>query len=86
MYYMRLICKVLGMWDATYKKLVVVRIPDRSGGTMVPVIKYFCSPGIRINTDGWQGYMSLALEGYQHLIVIHKQYHTSGILGKRVLC
>ena len=53
---------------------------------MVPVIKYFCSPGIRIDKDGWQGYLPLALEGYQHLIVIHKQYHTSGILGKEVLC
>jgi len=63
------------MWDATHKKLVVSRIPDRSATTMVPVIKYFCAPGIRIDTDGWKGYLSLAAEGYQHLMVIHKQYH-----------
>ena len=69
----RFILEVLGMWDATFKKFVVVRIPDRSGGTMVPLIKYFCVPGIRIDSDGWSGYNSLAQEGYRHLVVIHKQ-------------
>ena len=64
--------EVLGMWDDVLKKLVAVRIPDRSGATMIPIIKYFCVPGIRIDTDGWDGYLPLAREGYQHLIVVHK--------------
>ena len=64
--------EVLGMWDDILKKLVVVRIPDRKGATMVPIIKYFCVQGIRIHTDGWDGYLTLASEGYQHLVVVHK--------------
>jgi len=64
--------EVLGMWDPQQKVLVAMRIPDRSGPTMIPLIKYFCLPGIEIWSDAWGGYNNLAMEGFRHLVVVHK--------------
>ena len=64
--------QVLGMWDPTQKILVATRIPDRTAVTMIPLIKYWCAPGIELWTDAWGGYNPLALEGFRHLVVIHK--------------
>ena len=63
---------VLGLWDPQQKVLVATRIPDRSGATMIPLIKYWCCPGIEIHTDAWSGYNSLADEVFRHLVVVHR--------------
>ena len=64
--------EVLGLWDPQQKVLVATRIPDRAGITMIPLIKYWCAPGIEIHTDAWGGYNSLANEGFRHLVVVHE--------------
>ena len=64
--------EVLGLWDPQQKVLVATRIPDRSGATMIPSIKYWCSPGLEIHTDAWGGYNSLSDEGFRHIVVVHK--------------
>ena len=64
--------EVLGLWDPQQKVLVATRIPDRSGATMIPLIKYWCAPGLEIHTDAWGGYNSLPDEGFRHIVVVHK--------------
>jgi len=64
--------EVLGLWDPQQKVLVATRIPDRTGATMIPLIKYWCAPGLEIHTDAWSGYNSLPDEGFRHIVVVHK--------------
>jgi len=66
--------EVLGMYDETLRKLVALRIPNRTGAIMLPLIQYWCVPGIRITSDAWGGYFGLGALGYRHLTVIHKRY------------
>ncbi len=42
------------------------RVPDVSGGSLVPSVCDVVKSGSEIITDGWRGYNDLAKHGYKH--------------------
>jgi transposase-like protein len=42
------------------------RIPDASGGSLVPFVCNSVEPGSRVLTDSWRGYNALPQHGYRH--------------------
>ena len=48
----------------------LVSVPDRSAGTLVPIINKYVAPGTTILSDEWRGYHNLH-QNYQHLTVNH---------------
>lgn len=60
---------VFGMLDSMRIRTFVV--PDRSGATLVPLIRAHLAPGSIVHTDQWQGYASLARLGIAHLSCNH---------------
>jgi len=47
------------------------RIPDVSGGSLVPFVCEVVEPGSKVHTDGWGGYEGLSKRGYCHEITVH---------------
>lgn len=52
----------------------LVKVPDRSTETLLPIIQEFILPGTTIVSDCWPSYNVLQEHGYQHLTVNHKHY------------
>lgn len=50
----------------------IVRVPDRSANTLLPIIMERVRPGTTIVSDCWKGYSGLQKQGFQHLTVNHK--------------
>ena len=42
------------------------QVPDVSGDSLVPFVRNVVVPGSVVQTDGWQGYATLARHGYVH--------------------
>ena len=49
-------------------------VPDRSAGTLEPIILQHLLPGTHIISDGWAAYCNLGLlaNGIYQLIIVHK--------------
>ena len=57
------------------RKCVLIAVPDRSGETLIGLIKKFILPGSVIISDGWKAYNEIKdVEGmfYEHEVVVHK--------------
>ncbi|MGE0284479.1 MAG: IS1595 family transposase [Rhizobiaceae bacterium] len=65
---------VLGMLERG-GNLIAHVVPDRSGGTILPVIRQNVKPNTEIHTDEWVGYKPLDLmgAGYWHKSVNHSR-------------
>jgi transposase-like protein len=44
------------------------RIPDASAQSLMPFVRDAIAPGSLVHTDGWQGYLPLEENGYQHRV------------------
>ena len=53
------------------KKLFLVAVEDRTTETLLPIIKKFIKPGMKIISDCWKSYDCLGREGYLHGTVNH---------------
>lgn len=82
---------VLGMVERGTNRCVLVKVPDRTANTMLPIIQEHVLPGTRILTDGWQAYNQLA----NHQFVNHRLHfvdpndptlHTNTIEGTWAHC
>lgn len=51
--------------------LVTAVVPDRSGATLLPIVKATVKPHTEIHTDEWIGYGGLQTLGYWHKTVNH---------------
>lgn len=47
----------------------LVKIPDSTGETLVPIIERFAVPGSIIETDGWRGYNGLSTSSFIHTVI-----------------
>lgn len=63
---------VFGGYERGSKKLFIATVPDRSGSTLIEVIKRWILPGTTIVSDSWAAYNSLNKQGFYHLKVNHK--------------
>jgi transposase-like protein len=57
--------------DADMKKVGRIRlatIPNASSDSLLPFIAKNVEPGSKVLTDGWQGYASLKIKGYHHIV------------------
>ena len=50
----------------------IVKVPDRSANTLIPIIQQKIKPGTTIMSDKWRGYSQISQYGYTHLTVNHK--------------
>lgn len=63
---------VLGMIERISGRCLMVRVPDRSSNTLIPIIEQFILPGSTIITDCWPSYNQLGVnEMFTHLSVNH---------------
>ena len=51
-------------------------VPDRSPGTLLPIIQQFVLPGTTIRSDEWFSYFILGTQGYIHETVNHSEKFT----------
>ena len=68
---------VFGAWDRETKLGLLQYVPDRSGDTLLPIIKEWCAPGTEIYSDGWAAYNSIEdIEDrdYEHGVVVHERH------------
>ena len=73
--YCRLRYWLFGISDAKNHKCYLELVESRDQATLLPIIER-CVPktsNIKIVSDGWASYSSLADRGYQHSVVIHKE-------------
>lgn len=57
------------------------RIPDVSSESLISFIGTHVFSGTRIRTDGWRGYESLKEEGYEHIVVGHKDLNIAHLVA-----
>jgi len=69
---------VLGIFDRVTKELWCYSLPDRTSGTLIPIITEAVAPGALVYTDGWSSYNSLTEEGFEHRVVLHVNGFGSG--------
>jgi transposase-like protein/predicted nucleic acid-binding Zn ribbon protein len=73
---------VLGMVERTAaRKIVLVKVPNRSGETLHDLIKLHVLPGSIIHTDGWRGYLGIDSHGYIHRTVNHSVEFRNSVTG-----
>lgn len=74
---------ILGLIDTTTKKVGMFILPDRSAGTMIPLIERIVVRGTTIITDGWRGYRRLAQSPmqYVHQTVNHEENFVDPVTG-----
>ncbi|PSN50490.1 hypothetical protein C0J52_10727 [Blattella germanica] len=65
---------VLGIYDTSVRRGVVLFVCKRDRQTLVPLIRDYVLPGSRIYTDGWSAYTGLDRAGYTHMVVNHKKH------------
>ncbi|PSN30214.1 hypothetical protein C0J52_28262, partial [Blattella germanica] len=63
---------VLGIYDTSLRRGVVLYVCRRDRQTLVPLIQDYVLPGTTIYTDGWPAYAGLNRAGYVHMVVNHK--------------
>ena len=49
----------------------LVRVPDRTAATLIPLVKRYIKPGTKILSDCWRSYAQLEKEGFVHETVNH---------------
>ena len=49
----------------------MVSVEDRTGATLIPIIKQYIPPGTKVMSDCWKSYDRLEEEGYIHSTVNH---------------
>ena len=54
------------------KEIFMVRVPDRSKATLVPIVIKHIRHGSIIMSDEWRAYVTLADQGYEHHTICHK--------------
>lgn len=68
---------VIGLFDTTTRKGLIIYIPNRLSKTLIDVIIKHVKPGTEIWTDCWSGYKSLKTLGnvspYIHMTVNHSE-------------
>ena len=65
---------VFGGWCRETKESFMYAVPDRSAGTLIPIIQASIRPGTNINSDMWRAYGGIAAMqgmGFNHLTVNH---------------
>ena len=55
------------------KRRFVVRVPDRSEETLLPIIQAHIKPGTHIMSDEWKAYYNLDKHGYIHQKINHSK-------------
>ena len=71
-----------GLYDTNKKVGHIELVENRSSETLIPLIQRYCLPGTIIISDGWAGYNRLSEYGFEHRVVIHKNYfvdHETGV-------
>ncbi|PSN42423.1 hypothetical protein C0J52_11733 [Blattella germanica] len=63
---------VLGIYDTSLRRGVVLYVCRRDRQTLVPIIQDYVLPGTTIYTDGWPAYGGLNRAAYVHMVVNHK--------------
>jgi len=53
------------------KRCFIVRVPDRSEKTLLPIIQKYIRPGSIIMSDCWKAYNNLQQAGFKHNTVYH---------------
>lgn len=64
---------VLGIYDTSVRRGVVLFVCKRDRQTLVPLIRDYVLLGSTIYTDGWSAYTGLDRAGYTHMVVNHKK-------------
>ena len=72
---------VLGIYDTSVRRGVVLFVCKRDRQTLVPLIRDYVLPGSTIYTDGWSAYTGLDRAGYTHMVVNHKKHFVDPTTG-----
>lgn len=66
---------IFGCYCVQTKEKFVLRVSDRTAGTLLPIVEQQILPNTKISTDSWRAYNNIdTLDGnYQHSMVNHKQ-------------
>ncbi|PSN35446.1 hypothetical protein C0J52_06616 [Blattella germanica] len=73
--------KVVGIYDTSLRRGIVLFVSRRGRQTLVPLIRDYVLPGTTIYTDGWSGYTGLNRAGYTHMVVNHKDHFVDPTTG-----
>ena len=71
--------KVEGQWvfggceKYNKKQIFMIPVDNRKESTLIPIIKKWIKPGIRIHSDCWKAYSKLGTLGYTHVTVNHSK-------------
>ncbi|KAJ4449044.1 hypothetical protein ANN_00438 [Periplaneta americana] len=72
---------VVGIYDTTQKRGVIVFVVRRNRENIFPVIQNFVIPGTTIWTDEWRAYTGLNEIGYVHNTVNHSRNFVDPVTG-----
>jgi len=73
-------CWVVGIYSS--KTCVrFIRVRNRAGATIVPLIEKYVEKGSLIHTDEWRGYNNLKNHGYTRKTVCHKEHYVDPDTG-----
>lgn len=74
---------VFGGYCVETKEKFVLSVPNRTAGTLLPIIQQYISPNSNISSDSWRAYNHIEdlKENYKHNTVNHKHNFVNPITG-----
>jgi transposase-like protein len=72
---------MFGLYDCSRRVGIVRAVPNRTSGTLLPIISEQCMPGTIIRSDGWAAYANIESIGFRHEVVVHEDNFVDPVTG-----